>query len=126
MHSLSSALLPAASEMGSMIGVRVRITRLVDDAFPAWVECLLVDAAGKEWRFVEKLLVVCAADVRDLRELPEFGMIGCEILAEAPSGAPDPVTIDTERPWHIAATTGDTVFTVRRDQLEDIGLSPEA
>lgn len=36
----------------------VTITRLVDDAFPGWVECLLLDAAGNQHWFTEKVPVV--------------------------------------------------------------------
>ena len=41
-----------------MIAVRVQVVRFVDDSFPGFVECELIDAHGRRWLFVEKGPVV--------------------------------------------------------------------
>ena len=42
----------------TMLAVRVNISRYVDESFPGWVECSLVDAYGYDHVFVEKVPVV--------------------------------------------------------------------
>lgn len=44
-----------------MASIAVEITQLVDEQFPGFVECRLVDATGVEHRFVEKGPVVSQA-----------------------------------------------------------------
>jgi hypothetical protein len=48
--------------------VRVEVLKIVSTDFPGWVECRFVEAAGTEWRFVEKVPVVLRDDEMAKRE----------------------------------------------------------
>ena len=43
--------------------VSVQIVRFTDAAFPGWVACVLRDASGRAWEFVEKGPVVTTASL---------------------------------------------------------------
>ena len=103
-----------------MIGVRVEFRRFVDDHQPGWVECRLTDTHGREWAFVEKVRVVTAAHLDAASSYPTRGIIACRIL-DRRGGAEDGevITICTEEPWHVEATTGETRFEVRPEKLEE-------
>lgn len=93
-----------------MRGVRIEVLALVDASSPGWVECLLVDASGAEWRFVEKAPVVLRDHEGHLAFLPRPGVLACAI-AQSETG--DLITIETG----IASTSGQCVFQVRAAQL---------
>jgi hypothetical protein len=102
-----------------MIGVRVEVRRYADDSQPGWVECHLVDADGREWSFVEKVPVVTDEALDAASRYPRAGVIGCEVVGRrAGTDGREVVVIDTERPWHVRATTGETRFIVHPEQLE--------
>ncbi len=99
-------------------GLRIEIRRFVDDDFPGWVECAFTDAHGREWVFIEKVPVISAEALAAASSYPRPGIVDCEVIArQAGSGGQDVVVIDTARPWGIEATTGETRFEVRSDQL---------
>jgi hypothetical protein len=102
-------------------GLRVEIRRFVDDNFPGWVECAFTDAHGREWVFVEKVPVVSMEDLEDTSSYPRPCIIACEVIARHEG---DVVVVDIARPWGLEATTGQTRFEVRSDQLAE--LYPEA
>lgn len=98
-----------------MTGVCVEIRRYVDRDFPGWVECSLTDAHGREWLFVEKAPVVTTESVDAASNYPRPGFIGCEVLSRR-DGL---VVITTATPWGVEATTGETRFEVRDEQLAE-------
>jgi hypothetical protein len=103
-----------------MMAVRVAITRCVDDCQPGWVECRLVDAAGKEWMFLEKIPVVSTADLRQDTPFPQPGVIACQIVARRyDADGRELVTVNTESPWGVESTSGCVLFEVAADQLVD-------
>jgi hypothetical protein len=89
----------------------VKITGLVSDDFPGFVEIQFNDSNGKTHTFVEKLLVVEDKDYLTLQgPYPRGGMIACEIVQENISN--NTVLIDTAKPWGIETQEGQTIFTV--------------
>jgi hypothetical protein len=104
-----------------LIKVAVQITRITDTDFPGWVECVLRDAQGDAWTFVEKVPVVTTEDLNELSAFPRPGAVACEVLAGNPAAddASSLVAISTSRPWGIAASDGTASFIVFRRQLLD-------
>lgn len=103
-----------------MPGVRVQITRYVDDWQPGWVECKLVDASGHEHLFVEKVPVVTAARLDADSSYPQPGVIACVVVGkQAGSDGREIIEIDTQTPWDIESTDGRSRFEVLSDQLND-------
>ena len=101
--------------------VPVSILRQIDDAFPGWVECELVDAIGKRHLFHEKTPVVSApspASTAPSATHPQTGFIACRPVA---TWAEKPgrwlTRIDTTRPWGIASTDDDSQFTVHSETI---------
>jgi hypothetical protein len=106
---------------GGRIAVAVDIIRYVDDSFPGFVECRLVDASGRAWLFHDKVPVVALADLDANSSYPQPGIIACRVLSRRlhPDGR-EIVSIDTASPWCVESTTGDTVFEVFATQLMNI------
>jgi hypothetical protein len=104
--------------------VSVRITRYVDDHFPGFVECLLVDATGRQHLFVDKGPVFSLENLLPTTVYPRPGVIMCEVDADwrDPHDA-DLVRIDTEHPSGLESADGLTKFVVRRSELSSNGLS---
>jgi hypothetical protein len=65
-----------------MPAVSVQITRYVDDHFPGFVECVLVDAFGTTHTFVEKAPVVSSESLSAASTYPCNGEIECEVCRE--------------------------------------------
>jgi hypothetical protein len=104
-----------------MKAVRVVIRKCVDPAVPGWVECTLVDAAGREVRFVEKVPVLTEADVGPDSPYPQTGMIACEVLkTRQDAEGRDLATISTMKPWGVESAEGQTEFEVPCQQLLEI------
>jgi hypothetical protein len=102
-----------------MTSVRVTIAAFVDEGFPGWVECWLVDVDGHIWKFHEKVPIVTAKQLWTDSEYPQPGWIACTVL----QSKPDPsgrlvLTIDTNSPWAVESVEGTTVFEVFAEQLE--------
>jgi hypothetical protein len=104
-----------------MPAVRVEIRQYVDDAQPGWVECRLIDAHGRGWSFVEKVPVVTAENLDAGSTYPRQGVVACRVLERrVEADEREIVVIDTEQPWGVEATTGETRFLVRPQQLVDL------
>jgi hypothetical protein len=103
-----------------MTGIRVEIRRYVDDGFPGVVECWLTDADDREWCIIEKVPVVTLEELDARSPYPRPGIIACRVI-ERRVGADgrEVVVVDTEEPWHVEATTGETRFVIRPEQLEE-------
>jgi hypothetical protein len=102
-----------------MLSVTVDIVRFVDRDQPGWVECVLHDARGVAWTFVEKVPIVTAEYLDESSAYPCHGTIACEVVPN-PDGVESPmVRIDMSRPWGVESIDGTSTFTVRREQLVD-------
>ena len=105
-----------------MKAIKVQIERCIDDsAYPAVVECILVDAPGVVHRFVEKAPIVTEADLDAGSPYPQPGVIACAVLGvrQAASGR-SVLEVDTEQPWHVESTEGLTRFEVDAEQIVDL------
>jgi hypothetical protein len=100
-----------------LVGVQVTIVRYVDHSFPGWVECQLIDAHGHRWSFVEKGPIVTSGYLSAASPYPLPGVIACEVAGLRQDRGREVVAIDSERPWHIEATTGETRFEVCPEQV---------
>jgi hypothetical protein len=101
-----------------VVGIRVLIVRFVDAAQPGWVECQLEDVLGRRWLFIEKVPVVSTEDLDQNSRFPRPGIIACEVLERRrDENDHETIVVDTERPWHIAASSGETRFEIRPEQL---------
>jgi hypothetical protein len=102
----------------SMTSVSVEVTRFVDDHFPGFVECTLTDAHGQVHTFVEKAPVVSTESLVANSKYPCAGVIACTVEADFT----DPLgrklaRINTEHPWNIESSSGETKFVVASTQL---------
>lgn len=97
-----------------MIGISVAITRYVsDDPQPGVVACEFSDAYGRCWDFVEKTAIVSAEYLDAQTSYPQPGILACEIVSRHwDSGGREIILIDTERPWGVESTEGNTRFEV--------------
>jgi hypothetical protein len=103
-----------------MIQVSIQITRFVDPGQPGFVECVLIDAHGKSHAFIEKVPVVTHLDLWSDSTYPVADFIACEIEAElVDSSGRALARINTERPWGMESSTGETHFVVLASQLVD-------
>jgi hypothetical protein len=101
-----------------MPAVAVRITRFVDDHFPGFVECELVDAAGVSHIFVEKVPVVTTEELSSSSCYPCAGLIACQVLAQwADADGVWHSRIDTSKPCGVESSAGVTEFVVASSQI---------
>lgn len=103
-----------------MLGIPVKITRLLSSDFPGFVECSFVDAFGQTHLFVDKIPVVCTDDFASPTNLPSIGAIACTIKQESVDSSGRSVAIvSTMQPWSIESTLGASDFTVFASDLID-------
>src|SRR5689334_19265315 len=103
-----------------MTAVRVDIVRFADQHFPGFIEAVLKDAWGSEFRFVEKVPVVTETDLAVASCYPQPGLIACKILSNWRDGRGREIfTIDTEDPWGVESTDHQTRFDVLEWQLTE-------
>jgi hypothetical protein len=104
--------------------VSVQITRYVDNHFPGFVECVLIDALGASHTFVEKVPYVSAESLSAASTYPRNGEIECDVCREWKDTAGHSFSIvRIESPWGIESTSGETEITVPSSQLRHAGLS---
>lgn len=104
-----------------MITVSIDIIGFAHEHQPNFVEARLVDAQGQEHLFVDKCAVFTSVDLDRESRYPVPGVIACHVvLRESDARGRAIVTIDTEKPWHVAATDGQTRFSVLAQQLSDL------
>lgn len=100
------------------IHVRISITHWVDDSQPGWVEGCLTDAHGRTFSFVEKAPIVSEEELDANSEYPRQGHIaGTLIERRIDAMGGELLIVDTARPWGIEATSGETQFEVRPEQV---------
>lgn len=111
-----------------MIGIRVSITRCIDDSqWPSYIECEFEDAHGNVHRFTEKSAIVTCDDINSNTPLPYPAVIACEVMEQCQTGGNKPAyLVDTEHPWHVSSTEDRTRFEVPLGQLVEWELgSPD-
>jgi hypothetical protein len=98
--------------------LRVQIIRYVDDHFPGFVECEILDASGRVHTFVEKGPVVSNKWPGPDDSYPMSGEIRCEILEQwhCPDGR-DLLRVTTEQPDHVETKDGVAEFVVLSSQI---------
>ena len=112
---------PGSGKVVCMTAIRVEIIRLYQNGYPDWADCRLVDAAGREHFFHEKVPVVSAADIDENSELPQPGAIGCEIIARrVDAEGREVIQVDTTKPWAIESNAGESRFEVLQSQLIEL------
>jgi len=101
-----------------MPAIPVEIVRFTEEGVPSWVECALYDASGREWRFIDKVLIFTLADLDASSSYPQPGSIECEIVREwVDEDGRKRCLIDTTLPCGIDSVEGETRFEVFRDQV---------
>jgi hypothetical protein len=101
-----------------MRAVLVTITRFTDEHFPGFVECELVDVAGRTWKFEEKVPIVSSEDLWTDSKYPKKGFIACNVLRRGEDAAGRKVVTVETSPWGIESVEGATVFDLFAEQLE--------
>ena len=96
----------------------VSIQRFVDDHFPGFVQCVVADADGFEHQFFEKVPVVTSANLSSRSVYPQSGHIACTFEAEwIDDRGRKLARVSTVEPWGVESLTGETNFTVLREQI---------
>lgn len=104
-----------------MAALRLTIERFVDDEFPGVVECVLVDSDDCTHRFVEKAPVLSTANLSRGSIFPQPGYVSCLIQdAWTDERGRQLVCVGTIKPWGIESITGETTFTVLREQIAHV------
>ena len=81
--------------------------------------CVFRDASDREWTITEKVPVVSDAPLDASSIYPQPGAVACELVGQRTDElGRTRCIIDTERPWGIAAETGETQFEVFFEQLK--------
>jgi len=89
-----------------MPGILVEVIRYTEECFPGWAECRLVDADGRDWRFLKKRSVVLHGP--DDGRLPANGRIACEVIERLGSMA----LVSTSLPRGITSIDGESRFRI--------------
>lgn len=104
-----------------MNAIRISITAFVDDGFPGWVSCEMIDADGVLHQFVEKVPVVSNEDLRLDSAYPRSGTIACDVNSTwTDELGRDLSKIDTSRPWGIESKAGITEFVVLSSSIHSL------
>lgn len=99
---------------------KVEIVRFADASNPGWVECRLIDAFGHLWTFIEKYPIVSSEILEEDSSYPQDGSVACQVVSkERDDRGREILLVDTEYPWHVKSTTGQTRFHVLPEQLCD-------
>jgi hypothetical protein len=98
--------------------LKVQIVRYVDDHFPGFVECELIDASGRVHTFAEKGPVVSNRWPGPDDSYPMSGEIRCEILEQwhSPDDR-DLLRVTTEQPDYVETKDGVKEFVVLSSQV---------
>jgi hypothetical protein len=91
----------------------VQIVRFVDSGFPGWVECELVDAAGRLHCFKDKVPIFTVEDLDADSKYPTPGFVACEVVKRFQTEKGEElVLVSTVNPFGIESTEGLSEFTV--------------
>jgi hypothetical protein len=96
----------------------VQVERFVDEAFPGFVECSLLDAEGATHLFVEKVPVVTAENLNKDDDYPRPGYFACAVEQELrDSSGLVLLQVNTMHPWGIESLDGKSSFLVHASQV---------
>src|SRR5215469_2536988 len=94
--------------------ISVQIIRLVDDAFPGWVECELVDAHEHRHILRDKVPIFTVERLDAKSKYPRPGAVQCEILDRfRDAKGRELVRVTTQRPWGVASIEGTSDFVLQ-------------
>ncbi len=96
--------------------LEIDIIEMIDNAFPFWVKCHLLDASGNSFYFEEKLPIVSFEDITFDIVLPQKGYIAGEII----SVEGKIICFSTKVPWGIESLDGKDIFYVYKQQIVDM------
>jgi len=94
-----------------MPSLLVEIVRYTQECFPGWAECRLIDAGGRDWRFLKP-----RARLRTLNQddrLPAMGRIDCEVLERQDGTA----LVSTAKPHGLKSMDGENRFRIPLSSL---------
>ncbi len=96
----------------------VQVDRFVDEAFPGFVECSLLDAEGATHLFIEKVPVVTTENLRKDDSYPKPGYFACAVEQELrDSSGLVLLQVDTLNPLGIESLDGKSRFLVHASQV---------
>nr|WP_294787352.1 hypothetical protein [uncultured Flavobacterium sp.] len=100
-----------------MIYVKIKIAKFIDDSFPGFVECTLVDALNKLHIIIDKVPVVTDKYLDANSDYPQDGEIACTIIKQWTNDKGQKIyKIDTS-PWGIDSIEELKEFDVFEEQL---------
>ncbi|MGD9562979.1 MAG: hypothetical protein AB7F88_12730 [Pyrinomonadaceae bacterium] len=100
-----------------MFGIKVSITRCIDDTGPSFVECEFRDASGFVDVFRDKDAIFSIENLDRNSEYPVDGVLGCEVLNKPTMQNPLTTRVDTKKPWGIESLNGKTIFEVNSELI---------
>jgi hypothetical protein len=96
----------------------VTIVRFVDEHFPGWVACELVDAEGRRHEFIDKVPIFSLDPLDAASTYPQPGVIQCGILARwRDAEGRELVRASTDKPYAIESVEGESEFVVLSSQV---------
>ena len=100
-----------------MPAVTIQIERFVDDSFPGFVACNLIDAYGNKHLFLEKAPIVSKELLPDGR-YPRPGCVACIVEHQWRDATGRQLArVNTAQPWGIESTSGQSLFDVLLTQI---------
>lgn len=95
-----------------MFYIKAVATRLIDDSsYPEIVLCEFADFKGIKHEFIEKWPVISSEKFDNI--FPKCCSIGCVIIEERTKT----YTVNTDQPWGIESTEGNTIFEIDTNML---------
>jgi len=108
-----------SSDLKQMIGLKVEISRLVEEGQPNVVECTFIDAHGQKISMIEKVTVISVGDLDSQSVYPQDTVIACEVINRRMQRDSEIIEIDTKSPWGIFSVEGESLFDVLPEQLTE-------
>lgn len=104
-----------------MPSLSVSVVKFIDDHFPGFVECSLVDAHGQAHLFHEKVPVVSTERLGAESLYPRDGHLECRVREEwRGSDGQYTLRVSTDEPFHIESTTGKSEFVVASSAVSTV------
>jgi hypothetical protein len=70
-----------------MVGLKLEVSRFVEEAQPNVVECIFIDSHGKKHSIIEKVPVVSSEELDANSSYPRTGVIACQVVQRRKSKA---------------------------------------
>lgn len=98
--------------------LEVQVEGFLDEAFPGFVECSLLDAEGAKHLFIEKVSVVTAENLQKDDGCPRSGYFECVVEQELrDSSGLVLLQVNTMHPFGIESLDGESRFFVHLSQV---------